>query len=179
MYDAIIPAGGAARRLGGADKPGFLVDGRPLLDHVLAAAAGAARIVVVGPARPTALPVQWRRESPPGGGPVAALAVGVADLGAPYCIVLAADLPRIGPAVPLLADAALDHVAAVIVSAGRRNFLAAAWRTAALRDAIADLPDPAGAAVRLLYEGRDVVDVEDADGWGRDCDTWADLEEFA
>jgi molybdopterin-guanine dinucleotide biosynthesis protein A len=178
MFDAIVPAGGAARRLDGADKPGLLLGGRPLLDHVLAAVAAAERIVVVGPARPTAVPVLWRRESPTGGGPVAALATGVADLIAPRCVVLAADLPRIGPAVPVLLDALGEHDAAVLVLDGRRNFLAATWRTAALRDAIAELADPAGAAVRTLYDGRDVVDIEDADGWGRDCDTWADLEEL-
>ncbi|MYQ48709.1 NTP transferase domain-containing protein, partial [Streptomyces sp. SID4985] len=34
-YDAVVLAGGAARRLGGADKPGVRVGGRPLLDRVL------------------------------------------------------------------------------------------------------------------------------------------------
>ncbi|MZF89845.1 NTP transferase domain-containing protein, partial [Streptomyces sp. SID5643] len=33
-YDAVVLAGGAARRLGGADKPGVRVGGRPLLDRV-------------------------------------------------------------------------------------------------------------------------------------------------
>ncbi|MEU9382801.1 NTP transferase domain-containing protein, partial [Streptomyces sp. NPDC048279] len=40
-YDAIVLAGGAARRLGGADKPSVRVGGRPLLDRVLTACAGA------------------------------------------------------------------------------------------------------------------------------------------
>ncbi|MEU7054400.1 NTP transferase domain-containing protein, partial [Streptomyces eurythermus] len=35
-YDAVVLAGGAARRLGGADKPGVRVGGRALLDRVLA-----------------------------------------------------------------------------------------------------------------------------------------------
>lgn len=176
MYDAIIPAGGAARRLDGADKPGLLVDGRTMLDHVLAAVAGAGRRVVVGPVRPTAVPVVWRRESPVGGGPVAALAAGLPEVAAPYCVLLAADLPRIAPAVPVLLAAVAGRDAAVLVADGRRNVLAAAWLTEALRAAVAQLPDPAGAAVRALYEGRDVAEVEDAGGWGRDCDTWADLE---
>ncbi|MYS05028.1 NTP transferase domain-containing protein, partial [Streptomyces sp. SID6041] len=33
-HDAVVLAGGAARRLGGADKPGVRVGGRPLLDRV-------------------------------------------------------------------------------------------------------------------------------------------------
>ena len=40
-YDAVVLAGGAARRLGGADKPGVRVGGRALLDRVLTACADA------------------------------------------------------------------------------------------------------------------------------------------
>ncbi|MFE1500369.1 NTP transferase domain-containing protein, partial [Streptomyces albidoflavus] len=36
-YDAVVLAGGAARRLGGSDKPAVRVGGRPLLDRVLGA----------------------------------------------------------------------------------------------------------------------------------------------
>ncbi|MYS16776.1 NTP transferase domain-containing protein, partial [Streptomyces sp. SID4982] len=32
-YDAVVLAGGGARRLGGADKPGVQVGGRALLDR--------------------------------------------------------------------------------------------------------------------------------------------------
>lgn len=89
----MILAGGAARRLGGRDKPGLLVGGARLLDHAVAACAGARRIVVVGPERPTVIPVAWVREDPPGGGPVAALAAGLAAVSAPVTLLLAADLP--------------------------------------------------------------------------------------
>ncbi|MEH6375729.1 NTP transferase domain-containing protein, partial [Streptomyces sp. KLMMK] len=40
-YDAVVLAGGAARRLGGADKPTLRVGGRTLLDRVLEACADA------------------------------------------------------------------------------------------------------------------------------------------
>ncbi|MDP9398746.1 MAG: NTP transferase domain-containing protein, partial [Actinomycetota bacterium] len=53
-YDAVVLAGGRARRLGGVDKPGLEVAGRSLLDRVLAACAGAGRTVIAGPQRPTA-----------------------------------------------------------------------------------------------------------------------------
>ncbi|MFG3347695.1 DUF6457 domain-containing protein [Streptomyces sp. NPDC048018] len=79
-YDAIVLAGGAARRLGGADKPGVRVGGRPLLDRVLAGCRDAGRTVVVAEPRATARPVEWTREEPPGGGPVAALAAGLGRL---------------------------------------------------------------------------------------------------
>ncbi|NED13442.1 NTP transferase domain-containing protein, partial [Streptomyces sp. SID9124] len=52
-YDAIVLAGGAAKRLGGADKPALRVGGRALLDRVLAACADARATVVVGDRRPT------------------------------------------------------------------------------------------------------------------------------
>ncbi|PIM70635.1 molybdenum cofactor guanylyltransferase [Streptomyces sp. JV178] len=92
-YDAVVLAGGAARRLGGADKPGVRVGGRALLDRVLAACAGARTTVVVADPRPTARPVLWAREDPPGGGPVAALDAGLRRTTAPYVVVLSADLP--------------------------------------------------------------------------------------
>ncbi|MCM2388887.1 DUF6457 domain-containing protein [Streptomyces albipurpureus] len=79
-FDAIVLAGGAAQRLGGADKPGLSVGGRTLLDRVLAACRDARRTVVVGGRRATERPVVWAQESPPGGGPVAALDAGLRQL---------------------------------------------------------------------------------------------------
>lgn len=92
-YDAVVLAGGSARRLGGADKPGVRVGGRALLDRVLAACADAADTVVVAEPRATARPVRWAREDPPGGGPLAALDAGLRHTTAPYVVVLSADLP--------------------------------------------------------------------------------------
>ncbi|MFF3746568.1 DUF6457 domain-containing protein [Streptomyces kronopolitis] len=92
-YDAIVLAGGAARRLGGADKPALSVGGRRLLDRVLAACPDAARTVVVGPGRPTVRPVARALEDPPGGGPLAALEAGLRHTTAPVVLVLSADLP--------------------------------------------------------------------------------------
>ena len=47
-WDAIIVAGGRARRLGGIDKTALVWRGRSLLDRVLAATAGSQRTCVVG-----------------------------------------------------------------------------------------------------------------------------------
>jgi molybdopterin-guanine dinucleotide biosynthesis protein A len=79
-FDAVILAGGGGRRLGGVDKAGLLVAGLPLLDRVLLASAAARRTVVVGESRPTVRPVRWAQEDPPGGGPLAGLAAGLAEL---------------------------------------------------------------------------------------------------
>ncbi|KUF15880.1 DUF6457 domain-containing protein [Streptomyces silvensis] len=92
-FDAVVLAGGRAARLGGADKPGVRVGGRALLDRVLAACAGAGTTVVVAAPRPTPRPVVWARESPAGGGPLAALDAGLRRTNAQLVVVLSADLP--------------------------------------------------------------------------------------
>ncbi|MEV0728560.1 NTP transferase domain-containing protein [Polymorphospora sp. NPDC050346] len=80
QYAAVLLAGGAARRMAGVDKPAVPVGGRPMRDRVLAAVADAHPRIVVGP--PDGLPagVLTAREDPPGSGPVAALAAGLARL---------------------------------------------------------------------------------------------------
>lgn len=179
-FDAIVLAGGSAARLGGADKPGLDVGGRTLLARAVDAVAEAGRVIVVGPPRELTRPVIWRREDPPGGGPLAGLAAGLAEVGAELVLVLAADLPWIAPAIPELLDALRsgDHDATVLVDAGgRANPLAAAWRTAALRRALAPHGDGAGVPVRALLAGIRVGRVHDPRGWGQDCDTWDEVHE--
>lgn len=146
----LVLAGGAGRRLGGADKPAVLVGGRTLLDRVLEAVADAGRAVVVGPPRPVGRPVTWAREEPPGGGPVAALAAGLPHVRADLVAVLAADLPFLDAATlgRLRAAATGDDVwpvdgaqpvdgALLVDYDGRDQLLAGVWRTAALRAALA------------------------------------------
>jgi molybdopterin-guanine dinucleotide biosynthesis protein A len=179
-YDVIVPAGGAAGRLGGADKPGLEVGGRTLLDRVLTAAAGAATTVVVGPARPTAAPgVRWTREDPPGGGPVAAVAAGLVHVTADRVLLLAADLPFLDAGTVGRLVAALDRPgteAAVLVDAtGRDQPLAGAYRTAALRASLAALGDPAGLPLRRLTGPLATTRLADPAGAAYDCDTWEAL----
>lgn len=188
MIDAIVLAGGAARRLGGADKPAVDVGGRPLLAHVVDAAAatvgGSGSVVVVGPRRAlpaTSRAVRWCREDPPGGGPVAALAAALPSVRGDVVLVLAADLPAIAPALPRLVSGLADAPAGAGVAAladpdGRVNFLAAAWRTQALRGAVAAVGASPGTAMRALIATVEVITVPDTGGWGRDCDTWEDVE---
>jgi molybdopterin-guanine dinucleotide biosynthesis protein A len=179
MFDAIVLAGGAARRLGGADKPGLIVGGSTLLDRVLDAVAGAATIVVAGPPRVTGRPVTWVREDPPGAGPVAGIAAAIDLVRSDVTFVLAADLPDIGPAVPALlnalAAAPSAGLACLVESSGHVNYLAAAWRTTALRTALEATPDPNGAPVRALVAASEMIAVPDQQGWGYDCDTWEEL----
>ncbi|MDO3705610.1 NTP transferase domain-containing protein [Micromonospora sp. C28SCA-DRY-2] len=94
-YAAVVLAGGAARRMGGVDKPARPVGGRPMRDRVLAAVADARPRILVGPAGLVPEGVRVTREQPPGGGPVAATAAGLALLepGTPVVALLAGDLP--------------------------------------------------------------------------------------
>ena len=178
-YDAVVLAGGTARRFGGAtDKVALEVEGTALLDRVLAGCAGARTTVVVGPRRPTRRPVSWVREQPPGGGPVAAVAAALPSVTADRILLLAADLPFFDPATAVLLLRELDGEldAAVLVDAdGRDQPLAAAYRTAPLLAALAALGDPAGLPLRRLVGGLTTRRIADADGAALDCDTWEDL----
>lgn len=179
-FDAIVLAGGRAARMDGADKPALDVGARSLLQRAVDAVRDAGRIVVVGPYRELDRPVSWRREDPPGGGPVAGLVAGAVDAAAELTVVLAADLPWIAPAVPALLDAVreADVDAAVLVDgAGRPNHLAAAWRTEALRRALLVHGDGSGTPARALFDGIAVARVPDVHGWGQDCDTWDEIGE--
>ncbi|GAA2150293.1 hypothetical protein GCM10009760_44590 [Kitasatospora kazusensis] len=179
-YDAMVLAGGGARRLGGADKPAQLVGGQTLLDRVLAACRDAGTTVVVGPRRETVRDgVRWTREQPPGGGPVAAIAAGLALVTADRVLLLAADLPFLDRPTAARLLAALDDEAAdaalLVDAAGRDQPLAAAYRTAALRASLAALGDPSGLPLRRLTTPLRTVRLADPAGAAYDCDTWEEL----
>ncbi|MFJ8073587.1 NTP transferase domain-containing protein [Streptomyces sp. NPDC096176] len=182
-YDAIVLAGGAARRLGGADKPGLSVGGRALLDRVLAACRDAGRTVVVGGRRPTARPVVWAREDPPGGGPLAALGAGVRQTGAEAVLVLSADLPFLGEGTVrqlIEALAAKDSEAVVLTDPdGREQPLVAAYRAEPLRRELALLQAEygslSGLPLRLLTRELDLARIETDPLASFDCDTWEDI----
>lgn len=154
------------------DKPAIEVGGRSLLARVVEAVADAEQIVVVGPERPLDRPVTWTREDPPGTGPVAALAAGLAALGPVDVVaVLAADLPNItGATIHRLRAALGDHAGAVIRDGeGRRQWLLGVWRGESLREAIPD--DPAGKSLGTLPLVEVPAESDEAD----DVDTPADL----
>ncbi|MEV7009035.1 molybdenum cofactor guanylyltransferase [Streptosporangium sp. NPDC051022] len=138
-HDACILAGGLARRLGGRDKPGLEVGGRPLVERVAAAVPGAERLIVVGPPRPGLPRAVFVREDPPGGGPVPALRAGMTGVGAPWVALLAGDLPFLAAGhVAALLEAASPGAGAVLVDdGGREQWLAGVWRTAELVRALA------------------------------------------
>ncbi|GHC37103.1 NTP transferase domain-containing protein [Streptomyces cinnamoneus] len=181
-YDAVVLAGGAARRLGGADKPAVRVGGRPLLDRVLSACAGAGRTVVVGPRRPTVRPVTWTREEPPGGGPLAGLAAGLRHVGAERVLVLSADLPFLeAEAVGALLEAigVTGGEGAVLTDAGgREQPLVAVYGAEPLRRElgllVAEHGTLNGLPLRLLTNELELARLHHLTA-AFDCDTWEDI----
>lgn len=201
MHDVVLLAGGSSRRMttgGGdatADKLTLRDDsGRSLLDASIAGALGtaAAAVIVVGPRRPSEIDagegadngagtVLWRCEEPPGGGPVAGIAAGIAATTSPVVVVSAGDAPASAEALPDLLATVSAATAAVLLDAGGRRSLCLAARRADLVTALATLGDPRGVSVgRLLAEvesaGVRLVEVPDVWGAAADVDTPDDAE---
>jgi molybdopterin-guanine dinucleotide biosynthesis protein A len=127
----------------GADKTAATLGVTTVLDHLLDTLPVAWPVVAVGPERATTRSVRWTRESPAGGGPVAAVAAGMSLVDTELVVVLAGDMPFAAQAATRLAAALRDDpMTDAVVSVdpdGRPNPLLAAYRTPALR---AVLPSP-------------------------------------
>jgi molybdopterin-guanine dinucleotide biosynthesis protein A len=154
---ALVLCGGSSRRLG-RDKLAEPLGASTVLDVTLAGLPAAWPVVAVGPERPTTRPVRWTAEHPPGGGPLAAIAAGLALVETQVVVVLAGDMPFAGPLAADLATAlerrsGLDAVAATTDEGGRENPLLAAYRTAAVRQALP--PDPRHGRARALLDALD------------------------
>ncbi len=182
-FAVLIPAGGAASRLGGADKPMVAVDGLSLLDRVIESCHGFGPVTVVGPERATRRPVRWTREDPPGGGPAAAIAAGLADCSHDWVAVVAADLPFLDAVVIhslwiTLAATDTPYDGALLVDPdGREQWLAAIYRRDALRSRLTDLgPDRIdGLPLRRLVGDLQLLRVAAPARAALDCDTWEDV----
>ncbi|WP_336627838.1 MULTISPECIES: molybdenum cofactor guanylyltransferase [unclassified Microbacterium] len=192
---AVVLVGGRARRMGGAAKHLLAVGGTTPWDRTLGALAanGISPVVAVGPAPadgggPAPAAVTWVREDPPFGGPVAALAAALSD---PVLddtgefLLLAGDLAhpeaviaRLREADPAAARTAPggDAEALVFDAAGRPQWLAGRYRTAAVRAALAALGETDGASCRALLGGLPIRWIPDEDGITADIDTPDDLE---
>ncbi|MEU8898342.1 NTP transferase domain-containing protein [Nocardia sp. NPDC048505] len=163
--DAIVLAGGRASRMGGVDKPAIVIGGRSMLDAALAAVAGCARTVVVGPHRPELNPAILQvREVPPGSGPVAAIEAGLHALQpnpAPLVVVLAADMPfltenAIGELRRQETETGADAVFAADNS-GRPQYLIGVWRRSALVAALAQLESLVNQPMKALIPDETVT----------------------
>jgi molybdopterin-guanine dinucleotide biosynthesis protein A len=184
-FAAIVLAGGGGARLGGADKAQIDTGQGTLLDRALLATAGADAVAVVGPAHDLPAGVVQTQEHPPGGGPVAAIAAGLRALRTggqeSTVVVLACDMPFVGPGdVERLVRelrARPETTAVMYADAdGRRQYLAAAYRTTALIAAIESGGDPADASMRSVVARLTVAEIAAHPDLTLDCDTWPDVE---
>lgn len=168
----------------GSHKPSLDVGGAPMVVRVLDAARPRPVLVVGRPDDvPDGIPVLV--EDPRGGGPVAAVAAGLAHLpeATDVVVLLAADLPFVTSAhLDRLVEAVTDPsstsgLAVTTDATGRSNWLCSAWRRSVLGAAVAALGDPDGRSMRDLTAGIDAVEVPDVDGVAEDVDTPSDLEQ--
>jgi molybdopterin-guanine dinucleotide biosynthesis protein A len=156
-----------------------MIGGQPIIESVIAAAAGAEQVIVVGPPRGALDRVVYVREDPPGAGPVPALRRGLAEVSAPLVAALAADLPflRSGHIRVLLRAAAAGNGAVLADDTGLEQWLAGCWQTSVLRAALAGYQ---GQSLRGLLRPLgpvllDLVEPGEPPPW-LDCDTPDDVE---
>jgi len=150
-----------------------------MLAAVLSAVDDAASRIVVGPRQPVTAGVLIVREEPPGGGPVAALRAGLAEVSTEVTALLAGDLPFLTTALIGQLRAELDGDGVLVVDdGGRDQWLLGVWRTAALRSAVSGAHGPTSLRKVLAPLSprrlRPTVDAGQPPPW-LDCDTPADL----
>jgi molybdopterin-guanine dinucleotide biosynthesis protein A len=180
--DAIVVAGGSGRRLGGADKASITMGAQTLLERALVAVAAADRIIVVGPHRELPESVIRLSEQPTGGGPAAAVVAGLAAVVNPFVVVLACDMPfvtaahvrRLTEVVTTSELPSLDGTT-YVDGDGRRQLLAAIYRTESLRRSARALGEVTGVSMRALAKDLTLLECEADSGMSLDCDTWDDV----
>lgn len=184
--DAVVLAGGASRRWGGADKLAATIDGHSVLRWTVSGLlrGGASRVVCAGPARPLGDEVDrrvvWCSEAPAGSGPIAGIRAALAHVETTMCWLSAGDQPLFAGAMPDLSAAIADRPgvdAVVLVTDARRQHLAALWRTPALARSATTMAGDA--AVSALYATATVAEVPDGGQWADDCDHPQALERLA
>ncbi len=174
----IVLTGGSAVRFQGADKASIEVAGLTLLEHVLGALAEIPDVVVVGDEVMTSRPVTFLREDPPGGGPAAGLLAGLAGFPRTprLVVVLAVDMPLVTKATIRRLMLSADQDGALLVDGdGRRQYLCAIYRSAALLASAPPLEGQHGLPVRRLVKGLRLKEVPALPGESRDVDTLEDL----
>jgi molybdopterin-guanine dinucleotide biosynthesis protein A len=162
---AVILAGGASRRMG-RDKATTLYEGKPLVEHVVAAVRTRCNpvIVVAAPGQPLPeLDADIVRDELPGVGPLLATGRGLraaAEAGRDRAFVCGVDMPLLtadlidtlaGPAVVLDADIVLPWD-------GRTHYLAGIYRTS-LHTRVAELIDAGKRSMRDLVRASDTHQV--------------------
>jgi molybdopterin-guanine dinucleotide biosynthesis protein A len=183
-WTAVILSGGSSARMG-FDKASAPLAGRSLLEWLLQSIPAGIACVVVGPdPGATSRPVTVTREEPPGAGPVAGLAAGMAEVRTPLVAVVAVDMPFAAEVLPQLIEqlaACRPDVDAVLPAdgSGRVQPLAGAYRADAVRRCLRSLGPLEGRAVRHVVSRLTVLTIPtSATAVLKDVDTQEDLADL-
>jgi len=130
---AIIMAGGDSQRMG-MDKANLLLDGKALLQSVIATMRQLFPQVIVSVRRPRAgIDLSQVCDEVPDGGPLAGLAASLGQISTPWAFMVACDMPFVVPElVELLAGYRARHQAVVPVVHGHPQPLVAFYAASCL-----------------------------------------------
>jgi molybdenum cofactor guanylyltransferase len=167
VFAGAVLAGGASRRMGRDKALVSGPDGRPLALVGVDAlrAAGAEEIVVVGGDEVAlrALGLPWIADLHPGEGPLGGIVTAFAHTTAELVVVLACDMPGVGPRVPAALVEALvaapDAGVAVALVGEREQPLTACWRRSSALGPLRAAFDAGERAPRHVLPGLEVVRV--------------------
>ena len=155
-----------------------MVSGRTFLERALAAAAPvASRLVVVAPPSPLPEvpgwpPLHFTLEDPPFGGPVAGIAAGLALVDTPQVLLLAVDLASPSAVISQLGDIPDGRDGLALVdSDGWPQYLAARYRTSALRARLAGMGSVRGLSVRRFASALNLALIAAEEGTTADVDS--------
>jgi molybdopterin-guanine dinucleotide biosynthesis protein A len=178
----MILTGGASSRFG-SDKSQALLGSNSLIENLLAGLPSEIEIVIVGPQmQSTSRPVQYARESPSGGGPVAAIHAGLDLIHSEFVAIIATDMPFAHRILNVLIANLPENEDATIPldSQGVRQTLCSLYRTESVRRAIAELGVTHGQSMRNLTHLLSVRELQLEPSLQRillDIDTPSDLEQ--
>lgn len=166
LFSAAVLAGGRSSRMG-TDKAFLDIEGRPLVARTAGVleVAGADEVFVVGgdPTRMDGIGLHHVADDRPGAGPLAATVSALDHATHDVVMVVACDLPDLGPRTVTEIVGALVHGAggpdvAVPVVDGRPQYLCAAWDRSA-RDTLRSVVLAGGAAMHEAFASLDAVEV--------------------
>lgn len=184
-FTAAVLVGGDSSRMG-ADKAALEIEGVPMAELVIraAAGAGASEVLVIGGTQASAkqFSATWKKDGWPGEGPLGGVITALKSASHDLVVVLSCDMPFLTPAVVSSLVAGASGAQAAVGRTDRLNWMCAAWsktecldtllsvwkrkeravhRAAVLLD-VAEVPVPA-VAVRNVNSLEDLVQ-DPADG---------------
>jgi len=178
----VLLTGGTSRRFG-SDKSQALINGRSIIDFIVASIPDSMPLIIVGPDPKTSNDRDFTvvSENPPGGGPVAGLMAGLAQAKFDLLILLATDMPFALNYVLSLIDLLEKEDDAILFqdSEGFLQPLAGLYRKSALVNRFIELGDPTGESMRRFISTLKIQAVamtQEVETAFIDIDTPADLE---